>query len=52
MSVQTRMARSLKMPIVWVGFVLIILAFGTSDTLSGWGESSSAPAGEEGEGDG
>lgn len=36
MSVQTRMIRALKMPFVWVGFLLIILAFGMTDVLSGW----------------
>lgn len=36
MSVQTRMFRALKMPFVWVGFLLIILAFGMTDVLSGW----------------
>lgn len=36
MSVQTRMKRTLSIKAVWVGFALIILAFGTGDTLSAW----------------
>lgn len=37
MSVKTRMLRVLRMRVVWIGFVLIILAFGTGDCASGWG---------------
>lgn len=36
MSVRTRMRRALALRSVWVGFVLIMLAFGTLDTLSSW----------------
>lgn len=36
MSVRTRMARALGMRAVWTGFVLIIVAFGSLDTLSAW----------------
>lgn len=36
MSAQQRMKRALKMPAVWLGFFLIILAFASSDTLSAW----------------
>lgn len=33
---KTRFKRVLKMRVVWIGFVLIIVAFGTLDTLSAW----------------
>ncbi|KAM0787314.1 hypothetical protein ACM66B_007088 [Microbotryomycetes sp. NB124-2] len=36
LSVWTRFARILRMPITWVGAVLIIAAFGTLDMLSAW----------------
>ncbi|KAI5477518.1 hypothetical protein MNV49_006305 [Pseudohyphozyma bogoriensis] len=36
MSATTRMKRALGIRAVWAGFVLIVLAFGTTDTLSGW----------------
>ncbi|GAA5981623.1 hypothetical protein JCM11641_003920 [Rhodosporidiobolus odoratus] len=36
MSAQERMKRALRIRAVWVGFLLIILAFGSSDTLSAW----------------
>ncbi|KAK4048635.1 Membrane protein tms1 [Microbotryomycetes sp. JL201] len=36
LSVYTRFARVLRMPIAWVGGVLIIIAFGSLDCLSAW----------------
>ncbi|GAA6006814.1 hypothetical protein JCM11491_003191 [Sporobolomyces phaffii] len=36
MSAQERMKRCLKIRAVWLGFFLIMLAFGSSDTLSAW----------------
>ncbi|GAA5895004.1 hypothetical protein JCM5296_000935 [Sporobolomyces johnsonii] len=35
-SAQERMKRALKIRAVWAGFFLIMLAFGSSDTLSAW----------------
>ncbi|KAM0753735.1 MFS general substrate transporter [Meredithblackwellia eburnea MCA 4105] len=35
-SVGTRMKRALGIKSVWVGFLLMLLAFGTGDTLSAW----------------
>ncbi|GAA5893322.1 hypothetical protein JCM6882_008004 [Rhodosporidiobolus microsporus] len=36
MSAQERMKRALRIRAVWVGFLLCILAFASSDTLSAW----------------
>ncbi|GAA5941255.1 MFS transporter [Sporobolomyces koalae] len=36
MSAQQRMKRALKIPAVWLGFLLIMIAFASSDTLSAW----------------
>lgn len=36
MSAQQRMKRALRIPAVYLGFLLIILAFASSDTLSAW----------------
>ncbi|SCV71363.1 BQ2448_2951 [Microbotryum intermedium] len=35
-SATARMKRALSLKVVWVAFLLIILAFGTGDTLSAW----------------
>ncbi|KAK4053988.1 hypothetical protein OIO90_003633 [Microbotryomycetes sp. JL221] len=36
LSVYTRFSRVLKMPVTWIGGVLIVLAFGSVDCLSAW----------------
>lgn len=36
MSVQTRMRRVLGLRVAWVGFMLVILAFASGNTLSAW----------------